>query len=80
MDYSVGALKRDFSEVIKKVESGETIGILYGKEKIPIAKIVPNVKEVRKPAPARKLGVLKGRMKVTFADDWEMTEEEFLGL
>jgi antitoxin (DNA-binding transcriptional repressor) of toxin-antitoxin stability system len=78
MDYSVGALKRDFSEVIKKVESGETIGILYGREKRPVAKIVPNMKEVRKPA--RKLGILKGRMKVTFADDWEMTDEEFLGL
>lgn len=30
--------------------------------------------------PQRKLGFLKGKAKVTFSDDWEMTEEEFVEL
>ena len=30
---NVGELKANFSEVLKKVQSGEEIGILYGKEK-----------------------------------------------
>ncbi len=28
----------------------------------------------------RKLGILDGKVKVTFADDFKMTEVEFLGL
>ena len=28
----------------------------------------------------RKLGLLKGKMKVVFADDFKMTEEEFINL
>jgi antitoxin (DNA-binding transcriptional repressor) of toxin-antitoxin stability system len=80
MDYSVGALKRDFSEVIEKVKGGETIRILYGRKKEPVAKIVPNNHIVVTPAPERKIGVLEGKLKVSFADDWEMTEEEFINL
>ncbi len=28
----------------------------------------------------RKLGILDGKVTITFADDFKMTEEEFLGL
>jgi prevent-host-death family protein len=73
----VGELKANFSEVLEDVQNGETIEIVYGKKKKPVARIVP----INGPKPKkRKLGLLEGKMKVVFADDFKMTEEEFLNL
>jgi antitoxin (DNA-binding transcriptional repressor) of toxin-antitoxin stability system len=74
----VGELKAQFSEVLEKVRNGESFGILYGKTKKPIAMIVPyrEVEENKE----RKLGILDGKVKITFSDDFKMTEEELLGL
>ncbi len=74
----VGELKAQFSEVLEKVQQGESFGILFGKKKTPIAKIVP-FEEPKKKA-KRKLGILAGRAKVIFADDFKMTEEEFINI
>lgn len=38
---SVGELKSNISEALKHVIAGEEIGIVYGRKKKPIAKIVP---------------------------------------
>lgn len=73
---SVGELKANFSEVLKKVLSGEEVGILYGKKRELVAKFVPNLFIKM---PKRKLGILEGKAKITFADDFKMTAEEFLG-
>ena len=73
---SVGEFKANFSEVLKKVISGEEIGISYGKKKEVVAKIVP--KETK--MPKRKIGIMEGKGKVTFGNDFKMTEKEFLGL
>lgn len=56
----------------------ESFGILYGKKKKPVAKIVPFEKSKKKKK--RKIGILDGKMKVVFADDFKMTEEEFINL
>lgn len=40
---NAGELKANFSEVLKKVEAGEEIAILYGKRKKIVAKLVPEV-------------------------------------
>jgi len=74
---SVGEFKSNFSEVLKRVVGGEEIGISYGKNKEIVARLVPKEK-VKKPR--RKLGILEGKLKVTFSDDFKMTTEEFLGL
>ena len=74
---SVGEFKTHFSEVLKRVLEGEEIGILYGKKKEIVACIVPK-KAIKEPK--RKLGILEGKSKVVFADDFEISEEEFLGL
>jgi antitoxin (DNA-binding transcriptional repressor) of toxin-antitoxin stability system len=71
-------IKTQFSEILEKVKQGESFGILYGKEKRPIAMIVPYVDSEEKKE--RKIGILDGKVKVTFADDFKMTEEEFIGL
>ena len=74
----VGEVKAQLSEILEKVKQGESVGILYGKKKRPIAMIVPYLDSEKKNE--RKIGILDGKVKVTFADNFKMTEEEFLGL
>jgi len=74
----VGELKAQFSEVLELVKQGESFGILYGKKKKPVAMIVP-YRETKKKK-ERKLGILENKVTVKFSDDFQMTEEELLGL
>lgn len=75
---SVGEIKTHFSEVLEKVQQGESFGITYGKNKKLVAEInPPKTKQTKK---KRKLGILEGKMEVVFADDFKMTEEEFINL
>lgn len=74
----VGELKAHFSEVLEDVQNGETIEIVYGKKKTPVARIVPVTAQKKKGK--RKLGILEGKASVVFADDFKMTEEEFINL
>ena len=45
--------------------------------KKPIAKLVPMTEPKKK---KRRLGLLEGKVKYVFADDFKMTEEEFINL
>lgn len=74
----VDEVKAQLSEILEKVKQGESFGILYGKKKRPIAMIVPYLDSEKKKE--RKIGILDGKVKITFADNFKMTEEEFLGL
>lgn len=74
---SVGEFKANFSEALKRVLSGEEIGISYGKKKEIVAKLVPKIADKK---PKRKLGILEGKVKVKFGPDFKITEEEFLGI
>ncbi len=74
---TVGALKTNFSEVLKAVQSGEEFAIAFGKRKEVIAYIVP--KQLHKKG-KRKIGILEGKASVVFKEDFKMTTEEFLGL
>jgi antitoxin (DNA-binding transcriptional repressor) of toxin-antitoxin stability system len=74
----VGELKAQFSEVLELVKNGESFGILYGKKKKPIAMIVPYTD--KKPKKERSLGILEGKVDITFREDFAMTEEELLGI
>ena len=73
----VAELKAQFSKVLAAVRAGERIGILYGKSNEPVAMIVPyeppDLLE-------REVGLLDGKVRVEFMDDFDMTEEELLGL
>lgn len=72
----VGELKARFSEILEEVQQGETIEIVFGKQKKPVARIVPIVGTKRKKK--RKIGVLDGKVNIRFAKNFKMTEEEFL--
>ncbi|GAA4417884.1 hypothetical protein GCM10023187_50720 [Nibrella viscosa] len=74
---TIGDLKARFSEVIQEVKAGEEIAVAFGKKKEIVAYLVP--KSAKKPV-KRQLGLLKNKGSVTFARDFKITEEEFLGL
>lgn len=74
----VGEFKAHFSEVLEKVQQGESVGVLYGKSKKPVAKLVPMDEPIKKKK--RKFGILDGKVKITFAEDFKMSEDELLGL
>lgn len=74
----VGELKAQFSEVLEKVQQGESFGILYGKNKKLVAEINPPRKQKKKKK--RKIGILDGKMEIVFADNFKMTDEELLDL
>ena len=74
----VGELKSHFSEVIEAIKNGEQIVISYGKKKKKIAVIVPFSQYVKENS--LKIGLLKGKAKCEFMDDYEMTSEELAGV
>ena len=74
----VGEFKANFSEVLERVQHGESFGITYGKSKKLVAEINPPRKQ--KPKKKRKIGVLDGKMEIVFADDFKMTEEDLIDL
>ena len=74
----VGELKAQFSEVLEKVQQGESFGITYGKNKKLVAEINPPKKQEKKKK--RKIGIMDGKMKIVFADNFKMTDEELLDL
>ncbi len=61
----VAEFKARFSEIIEAVRAGKTVVVSYGKSRLPAA------------AP-RRLGILSGQASVSFASDFEISEEEFL--
>jgi antitoxin (DNA-binding transcriptional repressor) of toxin-antitoxin stability system len=74
---SVGDIKNYFSEILEEVQQGSKVGILYGKAKKPVAMIVPYKEE---PVQEREIGLLDGKVKIEFMDDFSMTTEELLEL
>lgn len=74
----VGEFKAQFSEVLELIQQGESVGVLYGKSKKPVAKLVPM--KASKPKKKRKIGIMDGKLKVVFADNFKMTDEELLDL
>ena len=73
---TVGEFKTHFSEVIEQVRDGEKIAVTFGKKKEIVGYFLPELPQ----QPKRQLGILKGKAKVIFRDDFKITEEEFLGL
>lgn len=75
--FTVGDLKTNFSEILEWVRSGEKVAIAFGKKKEIVAYIVPRSGQT---TGKRPLGLLAGKAKAVFHDDFKMTEAEFLGL
>jgi len=73
---TIGELKTNFSEVLRKIRSGQEIVISYGKKREKLAVIIPYSAYACKSE--RKLGLLKDRAECIIHDDFEMNETELL--
>lgn len=74
---AVGEFKSRFSEVLEDVKQGEEFVVCFGRKKEKVAVLIPYDKYVQKPV---VLGVLEGKATYRIKDDFEMTDEELLGL
>ena len=74
---TVADFKADFSGVLSQVSQGESIQILYGRNRRPVA-VLSKTEQI--PSRKRKLGILEGIATFSEKDDGKITEEEFLGL
>lgn len=74
---TVGEFKTHFSDVVEMIKSGEKIAVTFGKKKEIVGYFLSEMPESKA---KRKLGILEGKATVTFASDFKMTEDEFLGL
>ncbi len=63
--------------MLAAVRAGERVGVLYGESREPVAMIVPYQPM---DLPERDVGFLDGKVRIEFMDDFDMTEEELLGL
>jgi len=72
------AAKTNFSSVLRDVEIGNEIAITYGKHKQTVAVIIPYAKW--KQFQKRELGTLEGKMSISFAKDFTITDEELINL
>ena len=75
-EVSSGTLTR--TGFFDRIEAGDEIAITYGKKKKTIAVIIPYNKW--KKSQKRQLGTLEGKMSVVFANDFSITDEEFIDL
>lgn len=75
---TVGEFKAQFSEVIEQVKAGEKIAVTFGKKKEVIGYFTPETQIAKKNK--RILGVLEKKAVAVFDQNFEMTEEEFLGI
>ena len=69
-------VKTNFSSLLKEVQAGSEVAISYGKKREIIAVIV-SYKEYKR-SKKRKLGTLKGKMKVIFEKDFAMTDTDLI--
>lgn len=75
---SVGEFKAQLSEILELVQKGETVEVLYGKKRKPVARLVPiNGHKTKK---KRKIGIWEGKVKYIFGDNFKMTDEELIDL
>jgi prevent-host-death family protein len=74
----IGQLKANFSTILERVKKGEKVVISFGKKKEKVAVLVPFKDD--NPPKSRKLGLLKGKAKCLFKEDFQISDEEFLFL
>ena len=75
--YTIDDFKANLSEILDWVREGKSIALAYGQKKEIFAYLVP----CNTPAPKkRELGLLANKAKISFRDDFKMTESELFGL
>jgi len=75
--YTIGDFKANLSEILDWVREGESIALAYGQKKEIVAYLVPRNTNAPK---KRELGLLAKKGKISFQDDFKMTESELFDL
>lgn len=77
---AVAQLKADFSSILSRIEqTGEGVIVEYGRLHRKVAVLLPYSPTYEQQA-ERQFGILQGKGKVEFNEDFDITEEELLGL
>ncbi len=77
---AVAQLKADFSGILSRIEqTGEGVIVEYGRLHKKVAVLLPYSSKYEEQA-ERQFGILQGKGKVEFHDDFDITEDELLGL
>ena len=74
---TIGEFKAQFSDVLTAVQAGESIIVCYGRKKLRVAALVPYA-EFAAGAGKRPLGLLKGKGGFNLAEDFALSDDEFL--
>ena len=74
----VGQLKHELSSVLEMVKGGQEFVVQFGRKHQPIAVIMPY--EQYKNDTPRTFGLLENKGGFTLKDDFEMSDEELVGL
>ncbi|MDB5013095.1 MAG: prevent-host-death protein [Daejeonella sp.] len=69
--------KKHFDKVLKRILTSQDTGISFA-EKTEIIARLSGTSAIEKTK--RKLGILEGKSKAVFADDFKISEDDFLGL
>ena len=76
----VAQLKADFSAILSQIEqTGEGVIVQYGRQHKKVAVLLPYSPQYEQQSP-RQFGILQGKGRVEFHDDFTITTEELLGL
>ncbi len=74
----VGQLKHDLASVLEMVKGGQEFVVQFGRKHQPIAVIVPYA-QYKNDTP-RTFGLLENKGGFTLKDDFEMSDEDLVGL
>lgn len=74
---TIGEFKAQFSELLTAVQAGESVVVCYGRKKERVAALVPYA-QFSAQAGKRPLGLLKGSASFSVADEFKLSDEEFL--
>ncbi len=73
---TVGEFKSHFSQVLEEVKRGGKIAITFGRKKEIVGYFASEIPQKAK----RNLGILENKATVFFADDFKISEDDFLKL
>ncbi len=74
---TIGEFKAQFSDVLTAVQAGESVIVCYGRKKRRVAALVPYA-QFAAGSGKRALGLLKGKGGFTLAENFALSDDEFL--
>lgn len=77
---TIGEFKAQLSDVLAAVQAGESVVVCYGRKKERVAALIPIAEFAARVAkrPRRPLGLLRGQASFAMADDFKISDDEFL--